>query len=154
MHCHEPHAAPQKKLLKADEASLCGSCHKDTMAWQATLAAKEAQEKAAAKGRPQKGTFVHDPVQSGACSTCHLPHASDSSHLMRQASIVEGCGTCHDWLKHNSHPMGEKYPDSRNKNLKLDCLSCHRAHGTGYRYMITFPTTTDLCVQCHKQFRR
>jgi predicted CXXCH cytochrome family protein len=154
MHCHEPHAATQKKLLKADEASLCGSCHKDTMAWQATLAAKEAQEKAAAKGRPQRGTFVHDPIQQGACSTCHLSHASDGSYLMRQASIIDGCGTCHDWLKHNSHPMGDKYADSRNKNLTMDCLSCHRAHGTGYRYMITFPTTTDLCVQCHKQFRR
>jgi predicted CXXCH cytochrome family protein len=50
--------------------------------------------------------------------------------------------------------MGEKYADSRNKNLRMDCLSCHRAHGTGFRHMITFPTVTDLCVQCHKQFRR
>jgi predicted CXXCH cytochrome family protein len=154
MHCHEPHASTQKKLLRFEEARLCGTCHTDTMEWQARLAEKAKQERAALKGRPEKGAFTHQPVQDGACSTCHRAHASDSLHLMSQASVVEGCGACHDWLKHTSHPMGEKYADLRNKNLKLDCLSCHRAHGTGNRYMITFPTTTDLCVQCHKRFTR
>ena len=154
MHCHEPHASMQKKLLRLEEASLCGTCHKDTMEWQARLAEKEKQERAALKGRPERGVFTHQPIQDGGCSTCHLAHASDNDHLLSQASIVEGCGTCHDWLKHTSHPMGEKYTDPRNKNLKLDCLSCHRAHGTGYRYMLTFPTTTDLCVQCHTRFTR
>lgn len=154
MHCHEPHAATQKKLLRREEASLCGTCHKDTMEWQTRLAEKEKQERAALKGKPEKGAFTHQPVQSGGCSSCHHPHASDNAHLMRQASVVEGCGACHDWLKHTSHPMGEKYADSRNKNLKVDCLSCHRAHGTGNRYMIPFPTVTDLCIQCHKQFTR
>jgi predicted CXXCH cytochrome family protein len=154
MHCHEPHASTQKKLLRLEEANLCGTCHKDTMEWQARLAEKEKQEKAALKGRPEKGAFTHQPVQGGDCSSCHLPHASDNDHLMRQASVVEGCGACHDWLKHTSHPMGEKYTDLRNKNLKVDCLSCHRAHGTGNRYMIPFPTVTDLCIQCHKRFTR
>ena len=154
MHCHEPHASTQKKLLRKEEAELCRACHQDTMAWQARLAEKENQEKVAAKGRVIRGALTHQPVQSGGCTSCHLPHASDNDHLLQQASVVEGCGTCHDWLKHSSHPVGEKYADMRNKNLKLDCLSCHRAHGTGYRYMITFPTTTELCVQCHKQFTR
>jgi predicted CXXCH cytochrome family protein len=73
---------------------------------------------------------------------------------MRSASVVDGCGACHDWLKHTSHPMGEKHLDMRNRNLSVNCLSCHRAHGTGHRYMLTFASTTDLCVQCHKQLRR
>ena len=154
MHCHEPHASTEKKLLRFEEARLCGTCHKDTMEWQARLAEKAKQERAALKGRPERGVFTHQPVQDGACSTCHRAHASDNQHLMAEASVVEGCGACHDWLKHTSHPMGEKYADPRNKNLKLNCLSCHRAHGTGYRYMITFPTTTDLCVQCHTRFTR
>jgi DmsE family decaheme c-type cytochrome len=152
--CHEAHASRQKKLLNVDEATLCGQCHRDTADWQATLAAKARQEKAAARGRPEKGSFTHDPIQQGACSTCHMPHASDSAYLMRQASIVETCGACHDWLKHSSHPMGEKVIDTRNRNRSVDCLSCHRSHGTGQRYLIAFPTPTDLCVQCHKQLRR
>ena len=154
LNCHEAHASTQKKLLNVEETSLCGRCHKDTAEWQVKLAAKEKQEREASRGRPQKGGFTHDPIQKGGCSTCHLPHASDSVFLMRQASTIDGCGMCHDWLKHTSHPMGEKYSDLRNKNLKVDCLSCHRSHGTGYRYMIPFPAVTDLCVQCHKQLRR
>ncbi len=154
LNCHEPHASRQKKLLNVDEAAVCGRCHSDTMDYQARLAEKAKQEKAASKVRVDKGAFTHEPVQQGSCSSCHVPHSSDSAYLMRQASIIEGCGTCHDWLKHNSHPMGEKFVDPRNKNRTLDCLSCHRSHGTGNRHMITLPAATDLCVQCHKQFRR
>lgn len=152
--CHEAHASRQKKLLNVAEAGLCGRCHLDTIDWQKKLAEKAAQDKAARKPRGEKGSFTHEPVQTGSCLACHQPHASDSARLMRQPSTVEGCGTCHDWLKHTSHPMGEKYVDMRNKNLSVDCLSCHQAHGTGYRYMITFPNTTELCVQCHKRLRR
>jgi len=154
LNCHEAHASNQKKLLKAEEASLCATCHTDTMAWQARLVEQEKQERAALRGRPEKGALTHDPIRSGTCSACHLPHASDNVYLMSHSSIVETCGACHDWLKHTSHPMGEKYLDKRNKNLSVDCLSCHRSHGTGYRYMLPFPTATDLCVQCHAQYKR
>ncbi len=154
LNCHEAHASTQKKLLTAEESSLCAKCHQDSAEWQVRLATKEKEEKAASRVRPEKGTFTHDPIQKGNCSGCHVPHAANSVFLMSQASIIEGCGTCHDWLKHTSHPMGEKVVDLRNKNLKVDCLSCHRSHGTGYRYMLTFPTVTDVCVQCHKQLRR
>ena len=154
LNCHEAHASTQKKLLKAEESSLCEKCHIATKEWQERLVAKEQQEKAASKGRAEKGAFTHEPIQKGNCTACHLPHSSDNVYLMAQPSTVEVCGTCHDWLKHTSHPMGEKYTDKRNKNLKVDCLSCHRSHGTGYRYIIPFPTVTDLCVQCHAQLKR
>jgi predicted CXXCH cytochrome family protein len=124
------------------------------MGKQAKLAEQEKQEKAAAKGRTIKGDLTHKPIQEGTCSACHSFHGSDSPFLMKQASMINLCGTCHDWLKHTSHPMGEKVADSRNKNMKMDCLSCHRSHGTGYRYLMPFATTTDLCVQCHKQMKR
>jgi predicted CXXCH cytochrome family protein len=154
LNCHEAHAAREKKLLNVPEATLCGRCHIDTASYQAKLAEQSKQAKAAVKTGVQKGDFTHEPVHGGNCSACHVPHASDSGRLMRNASVVDGCGTCHDWLKHNSHPMGEKVRDTRNKNVSVNCLSCHRSHGTGYRYMLTFPTTSDLCVQCHKQLRR
>lgn len=152
--CHEAHASRGKKLLSADGGQLCGKCHKDTLDWQGTLAERERQERTAAKNRVIKGSLTHAPIQDGACATCHAPHASDSVNLLRETSVIDGCGTCHDWLKHTSHPMGDKYADMRNKNLQVNCLSCHRSHGTGYRYMIPFPESTELCVQCHKQMRR
>jgi predicted CXXCH cytochrome family protein len=154
LNCHRPHAAPQKKLLKVEERNLCGQCHTDTLQYQARLAEKAQQEKPTSKAQVEKGALTHAPIQDGNCSACHLPHASDGPRLMREASIVETCATCHDWLKHTTHPMGDKFRDMRNRNLSVDCLSCHRSHGTGYRYMITAATATDLCVQCHKQLRR
>jgi predicted CXXCH cytochrome family protein len=154
LNCHEPHAAKLKKLLIQDMASLCGRCHVDTMAEQAKLAEKEKQENLAAKNQVIKGDITHKPIQEGTCTVCHQPHSSDNVYLFKQASFIEGCGACHDWLKHSSHPMGEKLVDPRNRNLRVDCLSCHRSHGTGYRYLIPYPTATDLCVQCHKQFKR
>jgi DmsE family decaheme c-type cytochrome len=154
LNCHEPHAARQKKLLNVDQSTLCGRCHQDTLDYQARLAEKAEQSKPKSKVQVEKGAFTHQPVQEGNCSTCHMPHASDNGRLLRDTSIIDTCGSCHDWLKHNTHPMGAKYVDMRNRNRSMDCLSCHRSHGTGYRYMITFPTPTDLCVQCHKQLRR
>jgi len=154
LNCHEPHASRQKKLLNVAEGGLCGRCHRDTADYQARLAEKARQERPDSKVKVEKGALAHSPVQEGRCTTCHAPHASDSVRLLRNASVVDGCGACHDWLKHNSHPVGEKYVDMRNRNRSVDCLSCHRAHGTGYRYLITFPTPTELCVQCHKQLRR
>jgi len=154
LNCHEPHASSQKKLLRGEMKSLCGKCHSDTLERQEKLAAMEQQEKVAAKGKQEKTSIAHNPVQEGNCSACHSPHASDIGFLVNRPSILELCGTCHEWQKHTSHPIGEKIIDSRNRNLTLQCLSCHRSHGTGNRQMIPFPTITDLCVQCHKQFKR
>jgi predicted CXXCH cytochrome family protein len=154
LHCHQPHAAMQKKLLNEDEPTLCWKCHSDTKRWQERLAGKENQEKATSKLKVERGAFTHQPIQEGNCSACHLPHASDNMFLIKQAPIVALCNTCHDWSKHTLHPMGERIVDPRNKNLRIDCMSCHRSHGTGYRYLITYPTVTDLCVQCHRQYKR
>ena len=154
LNCHEPHASRQKKLLAGDMKSLCGKCHIDTMTSQRKLAEKEEQEKAAAKGRVIRGALTHSPIQEGNCEACHSSHASDNVFLLQQPSITKLCENCHDWTKHTNHPMGEKVVDTRNKNITMQCLSCHRSHGTGYRYLNAFPTTTDLCVQCHKQLKR
>jgi len=154
LNCHEPHASPQKKLLMGDMKTLCGKCHIDTMESQGKLAEKEKQENAAAKGKVIKGAITHNPVQQGDCEACHSSHASDGAFLLKQLSIIKLCENCHDWSKHSNHPMGEKVIDIRNKNITMQCLSCHRSHGTGYRYMISFPTVTDLCVQCHQQYKR
>ena len=64
------------------------------------------------------------------------------------------CGTCHDWQKHATHPIGPSIKDPRNKNLSLECASCHRAHGTGAKHLIPFAKVTDLCTSCHEQYRR
>ena len=136
INCHSPHASPEGSLLKEPPLALCGQCHTDTL---------DRQERAQTK---------HPPIAEGECTTCHSPHGSDNLFILNQASTVDLCGTCHEWQTHSTHPIGEEVIDPRNKNLTLQCLSCHRTHGTEYKHFIYFDTIKELCVQCHTQYRR
>ncbi len=134
--CHNPHASPEKGLLKAPMLGLCGNCHADTIA------------------RQQKSQTKHPPISEGNCTACHSPHSSDNAFILNQASVIDLCGTCHDWQKHSTHPIGEKLRDPRNKNLFVQCLSCHRSHGTENKNFIYFAQIGEMCTQCHAQYKR
>jgi len=136
LNCHNPHATTQEKLLKAAPIQVCGTCHAGTIERQVRSVTK------------------HVPVNEGMCTACHSPHASDNVFLVTQASTIDFCATCHDWSKHSTHPVGEKIIDKRNKNLSVDCLSCHRSHGTEFKKMLPFGTVSELCTQCHKEYLR
>ncbi len=136
VNCHSPHASRQEKLLKEATPALCGSCHADTLKRIAAVPVK------------------HQPVTDGTCMACHSPHSSDSVHLFNDPSVNTLCTTCHDYSAHSAHPIGEKAVDQRNKNLRVDCLSCHKGHGTEYKWMLLAATNVELCTRCHKQFAR
>ena len=136
LNCHSPHASKGSALLKQDSLkTVCGSCHTDTIA------------------RQEKALSKHNPVEAGMCTTCHSPHASDSVLLLNQP-VIELCTGCHDFSRHSSHPIGERAIDPRNKNLTLDCLSCHKSHGSEQKRLAHFQFGTELCVQCHEQMKR
>lgn len=134
--CHEPHASKSSGLLRAAPKRLCGSCHSDTIA------------------RQDRSVTKHPPIDDGECMSCHTPHASDRPFLFAGANQLEVCGTCHDWQQHSSHPLGDKAVDMRNPNLRVDCESCHRSHGTAFPHFAHADTKGDLCTQCHTQFTR
>lgn len=136
INCHNPHAAKQPKLVKAETSQLCGACHADALQ------------------RAQSTAVKHAPVSGGSCTACHSPHGSDGVHLVDKPSIVELCTSCHDYQSHSAHPIGDKAIDPRNKNLRVDCLSCHKAHGTEFKWMLLSATNVELCTQCHKKFSR
>jgi len=136
LECHSPHASNEDYLLPDPQLKVCGRCHEDTLR------------------RQEQSDTKHEPVQEGVCTACHNPHASDNNFLTSQASVIELCGNCHDWQSHSTHPIGEDFADLRNPNLQVNCLSCHRSHGTGYKRMIPFATVSGLCVQCHEQYKR
>jgi len=136
INCHSPHASSEKGLLREPLLNLCGKCHSDTLARQARSQTK------------------HPPISDGECTVCHSPHASDQLFLQKEATIIDSCGQCHDWQSHSTHPLGAEVIDPRNANLELDCLSCHRTHGTQYNKFLYFPDVQSLCVQCHTQYRR
>lgn len=136
LNCHTPHASPQRGLLKDAPTKICATCHADTIQ------------------RQERSITKHQPVKEGMCTACHSPHASDNALLFTQASTIDLCGQCHDWQKHATHPIGEKVKDKRNKNLSMQCLSCHRAHGTEFKHMFPVATVTELCTQCHVEYKR
>jgi predicted CXXCH cytochrome family protein len=136
VHCHTPHASSQAALLKAPMITLCGGCHADSV------------------DRMKRANTKHVPVKEGLCTTCHAPHASNNLFLFPQASLIDMCGTCHDYQKHQTHPIGDKVADPRNRNVSVLCASCHATHGTENKHMLYYPTATEMCVQCHMQYRR
>jgi predicted CXXCH cytochrome family protein len=136
VNCHSPHASRHDKLLKAEVPELCAGCHGDTVKRIAAVAVK------------------HPPVAEGMCTACHSPHSSDGVFLTKERSIDTLCTTCHDYQAHSAHPIGEKAIDPRNKNLRVDCLSCHKGHGTDFKWMLLAATNVELCTRCHKQFTR
>ena len=134
--CHNPHASKQDALLRDTMKTLCNSCHPDV-------------------ARRQEASLTkHKPIQDGECAKCHRPHSSDFVSLLDNTNVVNLCGSCHEWMKHSSHPIGDNVVDQRNRNLSLDCLSCHRSHGTEHKYFAYYNTKMDLCVQCHTGFKR
>ncbi len=134
--CHSPHASKEPKLVKGSMDVVCGKCHADSVK------------------RGALSVTPHAPVREAKCTKCHDPHAADQPLMLVRAGIVDLCAGCHDWQKHSSHPVGDKFKDPRNANLRLDCLSCHRAHGTEFKHMMPYATTTDVCTKCHAQYRR
>lgn len=142
--CHTPHAAKQKGLLKASVVDVCGHCHVDTVTLQEV-----------SRNDP-KNPRLCEPVKAGNCISCHSPHASDNVLLMTEPSISSDlCGRCHQWQTHSTHPIGEKAIDQRNRNLTVECLSCHNGCGTRNKpAMLHFETTYELCVECHVERKR
>lgn len=136
LNCHNPHASKEPRLLKSAAGTLCTTCHADTARRIAATAVK------------------HQPVQEGMCVACHSPHSSNGAYLIDHPTVSEACGACHDYKEHSAHPIGDKAVDPRNKNLRVDCGSCHRGHGTPFKRMLLASTNVELCTPCHKQFAR
>jgi len=139
VNCHDPHATKEQKLLKGSIVTVCGQCHADTVQLQ-EWSIKNPENKR-----------LCEPVKRGNCIACHSPHGADNVLLIREQSITNDlCGRCHEWETHSTHPIGAKIIDNRNKNLTVECLTCHTACGTGNNpAMLTFSTTHELCIQCH-----
>ena len=135
LNCHTPHGSKRAKMLRGNMQQTCGKCHADTM------------------DRFAKSPSKHTPVRND-CQKCHDPHGAESPTLLKNSNIIELCGSCHQWRKHSSHKVGDRYKDQRNPNLRIDCLSCHLGHGTEFKNMIPFNSTAVLCRECHRNMSR
>jgi predicted CXXCH cytochrome family protein len=133
--CHGPHASREPKLLKAKTINLCGRCHKDTIL------------------RQERSLSKHEPIQKGECAICHDPHSGDQVFSFKEEPVSNLCNSCHDWQQHSTHPLGDDIKDPRNGG-SVQCLSCHRSHGTEFKKLIPFAKSSELCTQCHEKYKR
>ncbi|MFN7923067.1 MAG: DmsE family decaheme c-type cytochrome [Bryobacteraceae bacterium] len=132
--CHSIHKSQtQRNLLAKTERELCYQCHADV----------RAQFSLPFKHRVNEGLMT--------CSDCHNPHGGNTptfgmgqtSKMLKQAhSNEQPCMKCHVDKRGPflfAHQAGE-----------IDgCISCHKPHGSTTAKLITRPTTTMLCLECH-----
>lgn len=114
-----------KRMLKADEATLCGQCH-----------------------APQVGEFRggnHHPVPEGkmVCSDCHNPHPSKNSKVNKDP-MRDACATCHT---ERAGPFVYEH-DPVAGTTGEGCVECHRPHGANNPKLLS-STTRGLCGKCH-----
>ena len=163
--CHSVHASKQETLLKAPQPALCYQCHADQKAQfnmpihhrvnegliQCTdchevhgtfgpnnLRTTADQNAVCTKCHTDiRGPFVyeHPPVRIEGCETCHYPHGSTNTRLLRRPVVFTLCLQCHNGVAGFGTRNANETPLSRNHNL-LDpkyqnCTTCHvRLHGS------------------------
>jgi predicted CXXCH cytochrome family protein len=81
---------------------------------------------------------AHAPVQTGECTACHSPHASNEASLL-SAKPAALCQNCHEETpgqhRHKPYVAGE-------------CLDCHAPHGSNNPALLA-KTANTTCLGCH-----
>lgn len=134
--CHDPHGGDFASTLNQPAVLLCLSCHEDQLA--------------------RKAEVPHQPFENGQCVDCHDPHSTRNRWVLVRSS-EQLCLTCHGAdgeIASHQHPYNVKPRRKLEVALRLtpsgrlECLSCHEAHGGSQRAMLRSPTP-DLCIGCH-----
>ena len=116
-----------KLMLKADEPTLCGSCHPGSIA--------------------EFRGASHHPVPEGrlVCSDCHSLHPTKEAKVNHNG-LKGKCVTCHT---EKAGPFLYEH-DPVAGFTGNGCVECHRPHGTNNPEMLN-SITRGLCAQCHTE---
>ena len=102
--CHDPN---EKAKLLMPQPGLCNLCHDDFKVFY---------------------SFVHEPAESGHCTSCHSPHASENNKLLLKNGR-QLCLTCHN----SAEVLTQKvHQDEKTR----DCIACHNPHGGNKKYFL------------------
>lgn len=134
--CHDAHGSDFANTLNQPAVLLCLSCHDDL--------------------DPDGYLVPHQPFVNGQCVDCHDPHATRNRWVLVRSS-EELCFPCHGSggeISQHNHPYNVKPRRKLDAKLhltpsgRLECLSCHEAHGGSQRALLRSPSR-DLCTGCH-----
>ncbi len=98
----------------------CGECHEKTRESGFVTDSKEKLCFHCHKNFIQ-GAFVHGPVAVAACLSCHDPHSSRHTALLKVAK-GELCATCH-----REKRLAESMHETA-QNHNIQCTDCHNPH--------------------------
>jgi DmsE family decaheme c-type cytochrome len=122
--CHSVHTPVGPKQLKAkSEPELCATCHRNIV------------------NKLQR--FNHMPVREDKmqCSSCHNPHGSTNTKLLKTGTTVdEACTSCH--AEKRGPYLWEHAP------VANACVTCHDPHGSNNDRMLA-AKVPFLCQRCH-----
>ena len=120
--CHQLHVQNDKVMVKAKQAEVCYTCHKEQ--------------------RMESKKISTHPLDAGkiACSDCHNPHGSAGNRLLKKNTLNETCFTCH--AEKRGPFLWEHQPAAE------DCANCHTPHGSNLTPLLK-ARPNFLCQECH-----
>jgi DmsE family decaheme c-type cytochrome len=120
--CHNPHLAGEGMLVD-NPVALCADCH---------------QASSTAFDLPRAHPIEED---GPGCTGCHDPHATRSLRGSG-AAVTRTCESCH-------FEITGPYVYDHGVLLTDGCGSCHEAHGSTNRHLLTHDLQVNLCYECH-----
>ena len=120
-----PNQPEPKALLKTNESTLCGTCHRKVVS--------------------EFRHNFHHPVPEGrlVCSDCHSTHPNKDERKNLQTT-KQACITCH---ADKAGPF--VYEHDPTSNLTGEgCVECHNPHGSPNPALLT-SFSRGLCIKCH-----
>jgi DmsE family decaheme c-type cytochrome len=123
-----------KRLPPADVNAICQRCH-ESMRGQ------------------YEWRFSRHATSNVSCTECHEVHPKKKAdlqpRLLRKTDEKDVCYSCHadvrgQTLMPSHHPIEEG---------RLKCSDCHNVHGSELSAFKDAPTSRELCLRCHQQYR-
>ncbi|MDY0189911.1 MAG: GSU2203 family decaheme c-type cytochrome [Desulfuromonas sp.] len=115
--------------MNADDSSaICEKCHTD--------------------GKLMDYNHSAHLLSDVGCLDCHSVHMAEAKNSLK-AEDPELCFTCHKEEQAKTH-----FPSSHPLEAgKMNCSSCHNAHGATGESLNTDERLNDLCLNCHTRYQ-
>lgn len=129
--CHrETDKTNHKFAPVAPQPEMCLTCHKDVQTAMSGANVRSGHQK----------TLVQQN-----CTTCHDPHGSGHSMLLKHDGGAAMCQSCHS----KDVPLAGFVHSPIEQQ---GCLDCHNGHRSEYVSLLSRPYA-DVCIQCHEEIQ-
>lgn len=123
----------------------CGQCHrgaKKAADYKRIYPGDTGCQKAGCHDNYGEAKYVHGPIASQQCITCHTPHGGDNTDSLTRKGL-QLCNICHEDM--------DDVVNQENIHLPVkegDCTGCHDSHQSDNNFMLK-AVGQPLCDDCH-----